>query len=83
MNQPNELPPARKKGKKKFRWKDLSPILPVNASSSPKINATMAPVQISNSAPSPNLPSTARVCAMDIALKCGRIIQRKEVHALF
>ena len=29
-----------------------------------------------------NLPSTARICAMDIALKCGRIIQKKEVHAL-
>ena len=74
MNQPNELPPARKKGKKKSRQTDPSPILPVIASSSPKINATMAPVQISNSAPSPNLPSTARIYAMDIATKCGRII---------
>ena len=43
MNQPNELPPARKKGKK-----HPSPILPVIASSSPQINATMAPVQITH-----------------------------------
>ena len=48
MNQPNELPPARKKGKKKLRQKDPSPIFPVIASSSPKINATMAPVQITH-----------------------------------
>ena len=33
-HQPNELPPARKKGKKKSRQRDPSPILPVIASSS-------------------------------------------------
>jgi len=48
MNQPNELPPARKKGKRKSQQNDLSPILPVIASSPPKINATMAPVQITH-----------------------------------
>ena len=32
----------------KSRQKDPSPILPVTASSSPKINATMAPVQITH-----------------------------------
>ena len=42
MNQPNELPPARKKGQKILRQKDQSPVLPVIASSSPQINATMA-----------------------------------------
>ena len=83
MNKPTELPPARKKGKKKSRQKDPLPILPVIASSSPKINATMAPVQIIHTLAKVHHPSTARICAMDIALKCGRIIQRKEVHALF
>lgn len=48
MNQPNELPPARKKGKKKSRQKDPSPIFPVIASSPLQINATMAPVQFIN-----------------------------------
>ena len=48
MNQPNELPAARKKGKKKLRQKDPSPIFPVIASSSPKINASMAPMQITH-----------------------------------
>ena len=45
MNQPNELPPTRKEGKKKSRQKDPS-ILPIIASSPLFINATMAPAQI-------------------------------------
>jgi len=48
MNHSNELPPARKKGKKKSWQKDPSPILLVSASSPPQINATMAPVQITH-----------------------------------
>jgi len=44
MNQPNK-PPARKKGKKKSRQQDPSPILSIIARSLPQINATMAPVQ--------------------------------------
>ena len=82
MNQPNELPPGKKKKQEKIQA-ERSIILPAIASSSPKINATMAPVQIIHTLAIVHHPITARICAMDIALKCGRVIQRKEAHALF
>jgi len=47
----------------------------------------MCSAYICNNAPFPKLPNTAikqsRIHAMDITLKCGRIIQKKEVHAWF